>query len=211
MHHSQWRVRIWPGNLRSVNKVTSFFGDRKVAGFVSLSMPFSQHCGAIYLRSGWYLVFEIFSDIMTKHCCQVCVLLVCLCRSDSRLCWPCWHGKWWRNRENLSTTWFDTPTGQRGKWYGKYSLRLIFTFYLNRHTRFLSPTDLKCAESSTYWQFFYYRPPGKFRWTSVNHFDKQREISLKYVMPKTYIYIFISLSLSLYIYIYIYIYICHTP
>ena len=65
-----------------------------------------------------------------------------------------------------STTWFDTPTGQRGKWYGKYSLRLIFTFYLNRHTRFLSPTDLECAESSTYWQFFYYRPPGKFRWTS---------------------------------------------
>ena len=125
------------------------------------------------------------------------------CRSDSRLCWPCWHGKWWRNRENLSTTWFDTPTGQRGKWYGKYSLGLIFTFYLNRHMRFLSPTDLKCAESSTYWQFFYYRPPGKFRWTSVNHFDKQREISLKYVMPKTYL----SLSLSIYIYICMYIYI----
>ena len=33
------------------------------------------------------------------------------------------------------------------------------------HTRFLSPTDQKCVESSTYWQFFYYRPPGKFRWT----------------------------------------------
>ena len=32
------------------------------------------------------------------------------------------------------------------------------------HTRFLSPTDQKCVESSTYWQFFYYRPPGKFRW-----------------------------------------------
>ena len=78
MHHSQWRVRIWPGNLRSINKVTSFFGDRKVAGFVSLSMPFSQHCGAIYLRSESYLGFEIFSDILTKHCCQVCVLLVCL-------------------------------------------------------------------------------------------------------------------------------------
>ena len=133
MHHSQRRVRIWPGNLRSVNKVTSFFSDRKVAGFVSLSMPFSQHCGAIYLRSKSYLVFKISSDIMTKHCCQVCVLSMMFCRSDSRLCWPCWHGKWWRNRENLSTTWFDTPTGQRGKWYEKYSLRLIFTFYLNRH------------------------------------------------------------------------------
>ena len=30
-------------------------------------------------------------------------------------------------------------------------------------TRFLSPTDQKCADSSTYWQFLYYRPPGKFR------------------------------------------------
>ena len=30
------------------------------------------------------------------------------------------------------------------------------------YTRFLSPTDQKYAESSTYWQFFYYRPPGKF-------------------------------------------------
>ena len=165
-------------------------------------MPFSQHCGAIYLRSESYLVFEIFSDVMTKHCCQVCVLLVCLwcfaapthdCADHADMVSDGAIGKTW------STTWFDTPTGQRGKWYGKYSLRLIFTFYLNRHTRFLSPTDLKCAESSTYWQFFYYRPPGKFRWTSVNHFDKQREISLKYVMPKT------SLSLSLSIYIYIYV------
>ena len=134
VYHSQWRVRIWPGNLRSVHKVTYFFGDRKVAGFMSLSMPFSKHCGAIYLRSKSYLVFEISSDILTKHCCQVCVLSMMFCRSDSWLCWPCWHGKWWRNRENLSTTWFDTPTGQRGKWYEKYSLRLIFTFYLNRDT-----------------------------------------------------------------------------
>ena len=162
------------------------------------------------------------------------------CRSDSWLCWPCWHGKWWRNRENLSTTWFDTPTGQRGKWYEKYSLRLILTFYLNwqprnrllklldcagdfgraiqndvdintyyckpeliswwwinktvSYTHFLSPADHKCAESSTYWQFFYYRPPGKFRWTSVNHFDKHREISLKCDAK--------NISLSLYIYVY---------
>ena len=35
------------------------------------------------------------------------------------------------------------------------------------HTRFLSPTDQKCAESLTYWQFFYYRPPGKFRFTHL--------------------------------------------
>ena len=37
---------------------------------------------------------------------------------------------------NLNTTWFDlnTLTGQHGKWYEKYSLHLIFTFYLNRDT-----------------------------------------------------------------------------
>ena len=199
MHHSQWRVRIWPGNLRSVNKVTSFFGDRKVAGFVSLSMPFSQHCGAIYLRSESYLVFEIFSDIMTKHCCQVCVLLVCLwcfAAPTHDCAWPCWHGKWWRNRENLSTTWFDTPTGQRGKWYGKYSLRLIFTFYLNRHTRFLSPTDLKCAESSTYWQFFYYRPPGKSISMNICEPFWQTAGDIAKICDAK------NISLSLYIYIY---------
>ena len=32
------------------------------------------------------------------------------------------------------------------------------------HMRLLSPTDQKCVKSSTYWQFFYYRPPGKLRW-----------------------------------------------
>ena len=63
-----------------------FFSDRKVAWFMSLSMPFNQHCGAIYLRSKSYLVFKISSDIMTKHCCQVCVLSMMFCRSDSRLC-----------------------------------------------------------------------------------------------------------------------------
>ena len=33
--------------------------------------------------------------------------------------------------------------------------------------RFLPPTDQKCAESSTYWQFFNYRPPGKFWFTHL--------------------------------------------
>ena len=40
------------------------------------------------------------------------------------------------------------------------------------HTRFLSPTDQKCAESATYWQFFYYRPPGKFRFTHLGKIVK---------------------------------------
>ena len=62
------------------------------------------------------------------------------------------------------------------------------------YTRFLSPTDQKCAESSTYGQF-YYRPPGKFL---------QRAISLKcdtknstYIL---YIYMYIT-TLSIIIWI----------
>ena len=38
-------------------------------------------------------------------------------------------------------------------------------------TCFLSPTDQKCADSSTFWQFFYYRPPGKF-WYTVGEIVK---------------------------------------
>ena len=98
LHHSPWRVRIWPGNLRLVNKRTPFLGDRKVAGFVSLSIPFNQHCGAIYLTSKSYLIFKISPDIMTKYCCQVCVLSMMFCRSDSRLCADM-HVKWLRNRK----------------------------------------------------------------------------------------------------------------
>ena len=49
--------------------------------------------------------------------------------------------------------------------------------------RFLSPTDEKCAEWSTYWQFFYYRPPDEFRFTHLGETVKM-----------------------LYIYIYVYIY-----
>ena len=41
---------------------------------MSLSMPFNQDNGAIYLISKWYLVVKISSDIATKHCCQVGIL-----------------------------------------------------------------------------------------------------------------------------------------
>ena len=55
--------------------------------------------------------------------------------------------------------------------------------------RFLSPTDQKCAESSTYWQFFYYRHP-------VNSDLHTWERSLKcYAKNSTYIYIYIYMTL----------------
>ena len=51
-----------------------FFAAGMGPRLVSISMPFNQHSGAIYLRSKSYLVVNISSDILTKNCCQVCVL-----------------------------------------------------------------------------------------------------------------------------------------
>ena len=50
--------------------------------FVLLSM----RSGETYLRLKPYLVVQISSDIVTEHCCQVCVLFMMFCRSDCRLC-----------------------------------------------------------------------------------------------------------------------------
>ena len=66
---------------------------------------------------------------MTKHCCQVCVLSRMFCRPDCRLC--AWWVETWIPR---GLTDLNTPTGQHGKLYEKYSLHLIFTFYLFRDT-----------------------------------------------------------------------------
>ena len=57
----------------------------------------------------------------------------------------------------------------------------------------LSPTDQKCADSSTYWQFFNYRPPGRFRYTT-DFSGRDREN----MMPKTQ-------CITIYAYIYRYI------
>ena len=75
--------------------------------------------GEIYLRLKPYLVVKISFDVVTEHCCQVCVFSMMFCHSDCRL-WAC-GGKWLRNQETPRsitwTTYFDfTPTGQRGIW-----------------------------------------------------------------------------------------------
>ena len=62
------------------------------------------------------------------------------------------------------------------------------------YTRFLSPTDQKCAESSAFWQFFYHCPPSI-----------QRERSLKCdAKNSTYIYWLISIHIYIYKYRYRY-------
>ena len=54
--------------------------------FVLLSSSLSMLSGEILLRLKPYLVVKISSDIVTEHCCQVCVLSMMFCRSDCRLC-----------------------------------------------------------------------------------------------------------------------------
>ena len=60
--------------------------------------------------------------------------------------------------------------------------------------RFLSPTDQKCAESSTYWQFFYFRPPGKFRFTHLGEIVKMLCQELDIYIYYIYEYIYDALD-----------------
>ena len=87
-----------------------------------------------------HLVVRIASNVLTEHCCQVCILAMMFCRSDCRLC-AAMCGKWLRNQGNSSyqrTTCFGLLTLRHSKMgYEKYSLHLIFTFYLNRVTSVL--------------------------------------------------------------------------
>ena len=63
------------------------------------------------------------------------------------------------------------------------------------YTRFLPPNDQKCVESSAFWQFFYYFPTSKFRYTareSVKMWCQEFDI-YQYI----YIYRYIDITLSI--------------
>ena len=80
--------------------------------------------GEIYLKLKPYLVVKISSDIVTEHCCQVCVLSMMFCRSDCRLCADMVSNCVIRKL-------LAVPRGltlrQANMGYEKYSLHLIFT------------------------------------------------------------------------------------
>ena len=59
----------------------------------------------IYLRLKPYVVVKISSDIVTEHCCQICILSMMFCRSAA----VCWHGKWFRNQQ-------ETPRSTNVVW-----------------------------------------------------------------------------------------------
>ena len=145
LYYSPWRIIIWRENE----------GTASVRKGVQLSVSFNQPRAAIYLRSTSYLVDYIYCDIVTEHWCQVCVLFImslplrlpALVSMVSN----CAIGNMNTGRKIQNDVRIDTY----------YCKPEIIAF----HIRFLSPTLQKCADSSTYWQIFYYRPHGKFRYT----------------------------------------------
>ena len=74
-----------------------------------------MHSGEIYLRLKPYLVVEISLDIVTEHCCQVCVLSMMFCRSgDCQQCADMVSDCAIRETRQQNM-WFDlTPAGQHG-------------------------------------------------------------------------------------------------
>ena len=136
-------------NLSDCEPISACATDTPIFVEIGLSYPilshvvswlFSMFSGEFCLRLKPYLVVRIASDVLTKHCCQICILAMLFCRSDCRLCaGKC--GKWLRNQGNSSyqrTTCFGLLTLRHSNMgYEKYSLHLIFTFYLNRDTSVL--------------------------------------------------------------------------
>ena len=53
-----------------------------------VSWLFSMFSGEFCLRLKPYLVVEIAIDVLTEHCCQVCILVIMFRRSD---CWHVWY------------------------------------------------------------------------------------------------------------------------
>ena len=88
----------------------------------------------LVVKSIWYwmkpyLVVKISSDLVTEHCCQVCILSMMFCCSVA----VCWHGI----DCAISRKLLGVPTWQANVGYEKYYLHLIFTFGVDRDTSVL--------------------------------------------------------------------------
>ena len=95
--------------------------------------------GVIYLRSKSYLVVKTLRysdrtllssmrsiyDVLPLRLPAVCMVSDCAIRKIE------WDVVVWLHSVGF------TPTGQYWKWYERYFLRLVFTFYLNRDTSVL--------------------------------------------------------------------------
>ena len=140
--------------------------------FVLLSSSLSMLSGEIYLRLKPYLVVKISSDIVTEHCCQVCVLSMMFCRSDC-VCWHggkwlrnslyrvVWHGRFWHSdrptwdKKNIICIWFshftlteihrcilDSPCWQLTQRYGSHARSLIV---VNLQQKLSNSSSVNCG------------------------------------------------------------------
>ena len=82
-------------NLSDCEPISACATDRPILVEIGLSYPilsrvvsgfFSMFSGEFCLRLKPCLVVKIASDVLTEHCCQVCILAMMFCRSDCRLC-----------------------------------------------------------------------------------------------------------------------------
>ena len=98
-----------------------------------VSWLFSMFSGVFCLRLKPYLVVKIASDVLTQHCCQVCILAMMFCHSD---CWLCagMCGKWLRNQGNSSyqcTTCFGLLTcWHSDRPHGIWKIFFTFDFHI---------------------------------------------------------------------------------
>ena len=122
-------------NLSDCESISACATDTPIFVEIGLSYPilssvvswlFSMFSGEFCLRLKPYLVVEIASDVLTEHCCQVCIWLWCFAAPTAgwvlacvvsdcairKLLVPAYHVFWP----------VDTPTGQLGIW------KIFFTF-----------------------------------------------------------------------------------
>ena len=88
------------------------------------------------LRLKPYLVVKIASDVLTEHCCQICVLAMKICRSDCRLC-AGMCVKWLRNQETSVLRVLACWTSDRPTWDMKNMLYIWFSHFTLRDTSVL--------------------------------------------------------------------------
>ena len=74
------------GNFSDCRPISACPTDRRIQPEYYPVLLLSMLSGEFCLRLKPYLVVKISSDVVTEHCCQVCILAVMFCHSDCRLC-----------------------------------------------------------------------------------------------------------------------------
>ena len=145
-HATECSGAVGDGNQRmSLQKCANSSDCRPISAYAtrhaypSQSIPCCYRCLAVnsVLRLEPYLVVKLSSDVVTEHCCQICVLSMIRCfAAPTASCVLACVVSDCAIRKLLVVPCVLTLR-QANMGYEKYSLHLIFTFYLNRDTSVL--------------------------------------------------------------------------